>query len=206
MTSYPVYLTMPHPQRNNRWLAVLGILLPLKLIALIPHFAVIYYLAAAMAIASWINFWIILFTGKSSHGVQKIQHGVFEWVMRVQAWFAGLTDKYPPLSMDTTEASHPVMLRVAYPQMSNRGLAVLGILLPLRYLLLIPHLVVLVFLWIWYFIVTWINFWAILFTGHGIASVQRYQHGTLQWMVRVQAYLLGLTDQYPPFSLELAQA
>lgn len=100
------------------------------------------------------------------------------------------------------EVAYPVNFNAEKPASNNRLLGLCGILIQLKQLLLIPHAFVLFFLGIWLIIVTWINFWVILFTGKGLASVQSYQIGVLRWMVRVQSWFLGLTDKYPPFSLD----
>ena len=76
-------------------------------------------------------------------------------------------------------------------------------LLLLKLPLIIPHLVVLIFLWIAYLLLTIFVFFVILFTGRYARGIFDFNVGVLRWTWRVGFYSVSAlaTDRYPPFSL-----
>jgi len=114
---------------------------------------------------------------------------------RVGAYGALLTDVYP-----STTDEQGVHLELDYPDAENG----LNRWLPLvKWLLAIPHYVVLFVLGILAFFGLVIAWFAILFTGRYPRSIFNYVVGVMRWALRVQAYMyLQLTDVYPPFSVD----
>lgn len=131
---------------------------------------------------------------------QKYPRWWFDWNLnllrftnRVTAYLALLDDHYP--STDEEQAVH---LDFPYPDahQMNRWLPLV------KWLLAVPHYIVLFFLAIGAVVVVIIAWFAILFTGRYPRSLFDFVVGVLRWGNRVTAYALVLvTDQYPPFSL-----
>lgn len=71
-----------------------------RIILVIPHVIVLALLAIAAIVAVIIAFFAVLFTGKWPDGLRNFVLGVGRWSLRVQAYFALLTDVYPPFSLD----------------------------------------------------------------------------------------------------------
>jgi hypothetical protein len=89
----------------------------------------------------------------------------------------------------------PARMEITYPEQLNRWLPLI------KWLLVLPHMVVLFFVGIGAFFVAIYGFFAVVFTGHWPRGAFEYLVGTARWVYRVIAYLHLMTDAYPPFSL-----
>jgi hypothetical protein len=94
---------------------------------------------------------------------------------------------------------NPVRVSVDYPEKVSRGLLILRLLLGWLYVL-IPHGICLFFYGIAALIVIVIAWFAALFTGKYPRGMFDFVVGLYRWQMRVNAYMLFLTDSYPPFS------
>jgi hypothetical protein len=113
---------------------------------------------------------------------------------RVGAYFALLTDQYPSVVEEQS-----VHLEIDYPNVETD----LNRWMPLfKWLLAIPHYIVLAFLSAGAIFAVMFAWFAILFTGNFPKGLFDYVVGVSRWWLRVDAYaILLVTDEYPPFSL-----
>ncbi len=112
---------------------------------------------------------------------------------RVGVYFALMDDRYP-----STDEAQGVRLDVPYPDATrlNRWLPLV------KWLLAIPHYVVLFFLLVGAVFAIIAAWFAVLFTGRFPRGIFDYLVGVGRWTNRVTAYAFMLvTDQYPPFQL-----
>lgn len=113
---------------------------------------------------------------------------------RIGAYVVLLTDDYP-----STVDEQLVHLDIDYPDVErdlNRWLPLV------KWLLAIPHYVVLFFVWIGAFFVVVVAWFAVLFTGRYPRGLFDFVVGVGRWSLRVNASaFLLVTDKYPPFSL-----
>jgi hypothetical protein len=114
---------------------------------------------------------------------------------RVGAYLLLLTDRYP-----STVDEQSVHLEIDYPDVE----ADLNRWLPLvKWLLAIPHYLVLAVLALGGVVVWVIAWFAILFTGRYPKGLFDFVVGVGRWSLRVYAYaFLLVTDRYPPFALD----
>jgi hypothetical protein len=97
--------------------------------------------------------------------------------------------------MTAPNPDYPVRLEIDYPQRLSR------LLIFVKWLLAIPHLIVLYVLGIVAYAVLIIAWFAVLITGRYPRALFDYLVGFERWRARVGAYLLLQTDAYPPFKL-----
>lgn len=151
---------------------------------------VIGAVAYVMAIISW---FAIVFTGKQPKGLWDFAGFYLRWRSRAIAYSALLRDEYPPFG----DGEYAVDFGTGeFPETRNRWSV------GLRIFYLIPHVIVLFFVGIAWFITAVIGWFAILFTGSYPEGLYRFAVGYLRWSLRVEAYALLVHDEYPPFSLD----
>lgn len=202
MEAYPTDFNVDYAEGvRNRLLGASGIITYIKQLLLLPHLVVLFFLFIGAFFAAWIGYFIVLFTGRRlPDGLHGFLSGLIGWSSRTYAWLWSLVDEYPPFELEP----------VAYPAVweehdtnaaRNRWLGLAGIF-GLKFLLAIPHLIIVSVLGLAAWIATWVGYWIILFTGNLPEGIHTFATGTLRWGARVYAWIVGLTDIYPPFSLE----
>ncbi|HXG36778.1 MAG TPA: DUF4389 domain-containing protein [Dehalococcoidia bacterium] len=119
---------------------------------------------------------------------------VYRWQLNVGAYVGLMRDEYPPFSWE--QGRYPVRFEVEYPQELSRWKIFV------KWLLAIPHFVVLLLLYIVAIAVWFIAWLAILFSGRFPRGMFDFLVGVTRWSMRVTAYTNFLRDEYPPFSLK----
>jgi hypothetical protein len=149
-------------------------------------------LGAVAAVAAVIAWFAILFTGRYPQGLWNLVAFYLRWRVRAVAYVALLRDEYPPFG----EGTYPAMLELREPMGPRDRLSV-----AFRIVLVIPHLIVVWCLGFAWAVTTTIAWFAILFTGRYPRALYDFGAGALRWSTRMEAYLLLLHDDYPPFTL-----
>ena len=204
--TYPVQFSVDYPERPlNRLTTLLRIFVAVPILIVVgsvsgstwqwstPHGG-----QAVVAGAGGLLFFgpllLILFR-------QKYPRWWFDWNLelqrfsnRVGVYLALMEDRYP-----STDEHQSVHLDYEYPDAArdlNRWLPLV------KWLLAIPHYILLFFLYIGAVVVVIVAWFAILFTGRYPSGMFHFVEGVIRWNNRVLAYaLLLVTDRYPPFRL-----
>ena len=205
--SYPARLDIDYPDEGLSRASTL-----FRIILVIPIFVVIALLGSGGSGAQQIGeaTWITVSTSGFLFGPtllmllfrRKYPRWWFDWNLelsrfstRVTAYFLLMRDEYP-----STDEEQAVRLELDYPDAErdlNRWLPLI------KWLLAVPHYIVLTILGIIAMVLLVAAWFAILFTGRYPRGIFRYMVGVNRWALRVAAYVwLLTTDRYPPFSFE----
>jgi hypothetical protein len=150
-------------------------------------------LGAVAAVAAIIAWFAIVFTGTHPEGLWKLSAFYLRWRVRAAAYLALLSDEYPPFE----DGPYPATLVLTQPDRPRDRVAT-----AFRIVLALPHIVLVWLLGFAWAVTTVIAWFSILLTGNYPPTLYRFGVGVLRWSTRLEAYLLLLHDDYPPFSLD----
>ena len=185
--TYPLVFDVEYPEKLSRWLIFV------KWLLAIPHWIILYALLAVAQAITFVAWFAILFTGRYPKGLFDFVVGIYRWEYNVYAYVLFLRDDYPPFSLSAGQ--YPLTFDIEYPERLSR------LLIFVKWLLIIPNIIVLLFVGIVYWITLVIAWFAILFTARYPRALFNYGVGVHRWAARVNAYNALLRDEYPPFSL-----
>jgi len=189
-SSYPFALEIDGPAKQGR----LSILL--RYFYAIPFFIALGFLQLGAAIVGFVAFFVILFTGKYPPSLRAFATDVVRWQIRGAAYTMLLTGAYPPFAMGDVE-DYPIRL-IGEGQLEGRN----RLTTLFRYIIIIPHLVVLFFIAMVGFFLLFFGWLAAIFTGSLPEAIHNFLAGQLRWTERVTTYAALLTDDFPPFSMK----
>jgi hypothetical protein len=195
MPAYPATYEVDDADHITNWKPLVQWILAL------PHWLVANALSGLSQIVAIISWFAIVFTGRLPEGLAAAQHLYVRYNNRAVTYGAFLREEYPPFAFGTTAAddgAYPPSRTAFRPQFDDRNRLTVGF----RWILVIPHLIVLAFLGLAALIVALVWVFVILFTGTWSQGVRDFIVGVIRWSTRVNAYMLLLTDEYPPFSLD----
>jgi uncharacterized protein DUF4389 len=196
---YPVRVEGKLDPHLSRWLWLV------KWLLAIPHFIVLLFLWIAFIVLSIVAFFAILFTGRYPRSIFDFNVGVLRWTWRVSfySYNALGTDRYPPFTLGP-EPDYPATLEVEYPERLSRGLVLVK-----WWLLAVPqYLIVAAFAGGassggLVTLLVCIAGLALLFTRSYPHGIFDFVMGLNRWGLRVVAYAALMTDEYPPFRLDM---
>ncbi len=184
INNYPVRLKIDYPEKLDKFSTFFRIFYAIPILIVLSCLSV--YLFPAVLL-------MILFRQKYPRWWFDWNLAFYKFSMRISSYLLLLRDEYP--STDEEQAVH---IELDYPDVKKdlkRGMPLV------KWLLAVPHYIVLSFLCIGVFICCIIAWFSILFTGRYPRTMFDFIVGVLRWGLRVEGYaFLLITDLYPPFS------
>ncbi|MGQ0838469.1 DUF4389 domain-containing protein [Actinokineospora sp.] len=166
----------------------------------IPQLFIAYALTMVRAVLTLVSFLTVVCTGRIPRPLFDTIAMTFRYEWRAASYALFLHADYPPYDFAPTAADDGVdphtVVTFTYPDRMSRWQPLV------KWLLAVPHYLVLAALGIAAMAVVIAGFFAVLVTGEYPRRLRDFLVGVYRYNVRVQAYAGLLTDQYPPFGLQ----
>jgi hypothetical protein len=159
-------------------------------VSLGPETGILGAIAGVAAVVSWFT---IVIGRVHIAALRRYTRFYLRWRVRALAYVMLLEDQYPPFG----DGPYPASVTVVDPVVPRDRLSV-----GLRVILVIPHFIVLAFLLPAWWLVTVLAWCLILVSGRYPQGLYHFAVACFQWYIRVEAYMLLLVDEYPPFTFE----
>jgi Domain of unknown function (DUF4389) len=188
----PVRYEFDAPERVANWRPLVHWLLE------IPHLVILYFLGIASGVIWIISFFTVLVTKQIPVGLFDFQVFYLRYQARVNTYALFMREPYPAFDFTITRddpGGDPLFLTIDRPDEVNRWLPLV------KWLLAIPHYIVLAVYIIGAFFAMIGAFFAVLFTGRFPLGIRDYVVKVGRYGVHIQAYVMLLRDEYPSFSL-----
>ncbi len=189
---YPANLDLAHQAKIARWRPLVHWLLA------IPHLVVVYILSLIAGLIWIVSFFTVLFTRNIPEGLFNFQAMILRYSARTMSYYLFLREDYPPFDFTMSAddpGGDPLVASVERPEQLNRWLPLV------KWLLAIPHFIVLYILLLAASVVALIGFFAVIILGRWPEGLHNFIIGVGRWGHRLSAYTYFLRDEYPPFSL-----
>jgi hypothetical protein len=191
--SYPIRTELDAPYEVARWRPFFA------WVVAIPHFLILGVIGSVVGVLTFVGWFAILFTGRMPDGIVNFTAMYLRYQWRTVSYSMGFTEKYPPFEFEMTpgdDGHHTARFDLDSPDTLSRGL------IWIKWLLIIPHVFVLCFVFIAAWFAYVIGMFAVLFTGKWPDGMRDFIVGSMRWSNRVNGYAYLVTDDYPPFSLQ----
>lgn len=182
--SQPSFSVSPSPKQSRLTCFFRGLLV-------IPHQIVMSVWQYVVQLLTFFQWWIVLFTGKRNEGIWKMQNNWLGYAARVWSYYGLMYDQYP--NFGSEQGSEPVTYSFAYEAKASRLTNFF------RMIMLIPAIIVVIFVMIGAYFGVFFAWLAIIITGRHPGGLFNFQLKVHQFMIRVSAYSMLMTDTYPKY-------
>jgi ABC-type uncharacterized transport system YnjBCD permease subunit len=190
---YPVQLDFDGDRHITRWRPLVQWLLA------IPHLFIASALRSLRQVLTLISLFTVLFTEQIPKPLFDMIAMTYRYEWRAFSYAMFLHEDYPPFDFQPAAADDGVephtTMNFTYPEHLNRWKPLY------KWILAVPHYVVLVVLAVAGLVAFVGGFFAVLFTGEYPVAIRDFLVGIQRYTLRVESYVGLLTDEYPPFRM-----
>ena len=184
---YPIRFDVEYPEGIARWHVFNWFLA-------IPQLIIVYLLGVVLQVMVVIGWFAILFTKKWPRGLFDFTVQIQRWTLNALVYVLTMRPEYSPFSGDA--GGYPVSYEVEYDENLSR------LLIFVKWLLVIPHFILLTLLAVAAIVIALIASIAVAFTARFPRGMFDFLAGTMRWYQRAFGYgFLLFTDRYPPFGM-----
>ena len=195
VSMYPAHVEFEADRHIARWRPLVQWLLA------IPHLLIARSLSALRSVLLLVSFFAVLFTEKIPRPLFDMITMTYRYEWRAMSYALFLHEDYPPFDFEPVSADDGVephtSLSITYPEHLNRWKPLY------KWILAIPHYFVVVALLIGSVFAVIGGFFAVFFTGEYPRGPRDYLVNVYRYGLRVSTYVGLLTDEYPPFKLNV---
>ncbi|TML40979.1 MAG: DUF4389 domain-containing protein [Actinobacteria bacterium] len=190
---YPLQLDFQADTHITRWRPLVQWLLA------VPQLMIANALRSLRQVLTLISLFTVLFTEQIPRALFDVIAMTYRYEWRAMSYALFLHEDYPPFDFQPSATDDGVevhsTLNLTYPEHLERWKPLY------KWLLAIPHYLVLVVLAIGAVFAVLFGFFAVVFTGEYPEGARDFLVKAYRYALRVEAYAGLLTDRYPPFSL-----
>lgn len=176
-------------------------LMALFFIGLIPHYVVFFIYNILSLILGFINYLVVLFSGKSVEDFSGIHENTLRYLLSISASGLGIVEEMPVFA-GRDNIDYPLQMRIVYPLHSSKILAFLRLTGIGIILILLPHLLILGLMSLAVPLVFLIGEFSVLITGGWPHMLFDFMLRYYRYTARVMAFCIGIIDQYPRFKFD----
>ncbi len=184
---YPALFFVERPAKSSR------LLLLFRSLLIVPHMFWSMFYGMAAGFVQLLSFWAILFTARHPRALWDFLARYLRYRSCVIGYMLILCDRYPPFNGKEGDG-YPVRTFVSYPERLSRATVFF------RPLLMIPHFFYVIGFAVVVGAVHFLTFWTVLFLGRMSSWQFAWIHAWFIYTERLDAYMLFLVDEYPPFN------
>ncbi|HPF07466.1 MAG TPA: DUF4389 domain-containing protein, partial [Spirochaetota bacterium] len=176
-------------------------LIGLYMFSMIPHFIVMLVYTILSGILGFINQIVILSTGRCVEDFSQIIENTLRYFLYIKTNITGIVEDRPVYA-GRESLNHQMQLNITYPVKYSKNLAILRLTIAGIWFITIPHFIIMMLLTFAVPFVYLAGIITVIITRRWPNPLFIFLTRYFRYLARISSFLLGLTDEYPPFRFD----